>query len=60
MEPVLCCKCGLLCHIDGEYPKFIVWCDECNNYADIDLEELQEDYLGNRIDHAYEQCKEKR
>lgn len=49
-----CRKCGSLCELsrDCEYPKLFMWCDECNDYADIDDSELLADVTGDMIDGA--------
>ena len=28
-----CKKCGCICCVDGDCPKFYAWCDECGDYA---------------------------
>jgi len=49
-----CRRCGELCMVDGEFPKFYAWCDTCNDYADYDMSEYAADYLATQIDAAYE------
>lgn len=40
-----CKKCGTLCQVDGEFPKFFAYCDTCDDYADYDMEEWTADYM---------------
>ena len=28
-----CHKCGSVCEVDGDFPKYYTWCLECNDYA---------------------------
>jgi len=30
VDTLRCDKCQLECKVDGEYPKFFVWCYECD------------------------------
>ena len=47
---VECRRCGELCNVDGEYPKFFAWCETCNDYADCNMSEYTADYLATKID----------
>ena len=29
-----CTKCGTICEVDGDFPKYFAWCDECEDYAE--------------------------
>ena len=31
---IKCAKCGTDCVIDGDFPKFFAWCEECSDYAE--------------------------
>lgn len=53
-----CRRCGELCQVDGEFPKFFAWCDTCNDYADYDMSEYAADYLATKIDAAHERQQE--
>lgn len=53
-----CRKCGELCQVDGEFPKFVAWCDTCNDYADYDMSEYAADYLATKVDAAHERQRE--
>lgn len=59
-DTFVCQKCGYLCTIDGEYPKFDAWCDTCKNYAEgFDCLEYAAEHLGNKIDYIYDMMKNK-
>ena len=58
MNEFTCKKCGEECFVDGEYPKFIIWCDTCNTYAK-GSEDYASDWLINKIDAIYDYLKEK-
>ena len=30
---VICAKCGDICVVDGDFPKYFAWCDTCHDYA---------------------------
>ena len=49
-DTVICKKCGGICTIDGDFPKFYAWCDTCNDYADYDMGEYAADYLATIAD----------
>lgn len=34
MSEFNCKRCGEPVSIEGEYPKFIAWCDNCNDYVE--------------------------
>ena len=54
-DTVECKRCGSICQIDGEFPKFFAYCDNCQNYVDVD--DYTADYLASEIDRAYEKSK---
>ncbi len=29
---VECKKCGSICRVDGDFPRYLAWCYECNDY----------------------------
>lgn len=31
---VECRKCGSICMVDGDFPKYFAWCEICGDYAD--------------------------
>jgi len=42
-----------MCQVDGEYPKFFAWCDECNDYAEgFDAFDYAADWMGDAIDQV--------
>ena len=50
---VKCQRCGEICLIDGEYPRFFAYCDTCDEYVEgFDILEFAADYLGSKIDEA--------
>ncbi|MBA7470156.1 hypothetical protein ES707_05434 [subsurface metagenome] len=53
-DTVICSKCGELCCVDGEFPKFFAWCDMCNDYASCDMGEYTENWLATKTDEAHE------
>jgi hypothetical protein len=58
-DEVQCKKCGDICIIDGEFPKFFAWCDTCHDYADgFDASDYAADYMGGLIDDAYDRMKD--
>ena len=34
MTEVECKKCGSVCCVDGDPPRWWAWCDECDDYAE--------------------------
>lgn len=53
MEEFTCTKCGSDCGIDGEYPKYFAWCDECGDYdKGFNCEEHAADVMSARIDEG--------
>ena len=57
-DTIICKKCGEICQIDGEFPKFFAYCDNCQDYVDDkDIDEYTADYLASEIDRAYERSK---
>ena len=55
-----CKKCGSICEVDGEYPEWLVWCYECNDYAEgFNDSEFNADYFGSLGDEAYDRLKDK-
>ena len=57
MDTFICQKCGDECVVDGEYPKFIIWCDTCNDYAKGE-ESYAVDYKSDLIDQTYDRLRE--
>ena len=54
-----CNKCNRQCIIDGEYPKFFCWCNNCDDYAlGFDCLEYAADYQGQMIDYVYDRIKD--
>lgn len=49
-----CKKCGELCQIDGEFPKFSAWCETCNDYADCNIDAYIVEWFASRIDEEYD------
>lgn len=60
MDEVICNKCDQPAVVDGEYPKFFAWCDTCNDYADSDMCAYTADWMGDRIDRAYDEWKDRK
>jgi len=55
-----CTKCGEICPIDGEYPKFFAWCNTCGTYAEgFDIMDYAADYMASQIDYAYDMMKDR-
>jgi len=59
-DAVECTKCGTICQVDGEFPKFDAWCDVCHDYATCDMSEYTTDWFASKIDEAYERRKYER
>ena len=51
---ITCKKCGGLCDVDGEFPKFFAWCESCNDYATYNMDEYNADYYSRMIDNIHE------
>lgn len=59
MNEIECKKCGELCVIEGEYPKFHAWCDTCGDYAKgFDCLDHAADWMGSKIDEVYDRMKD--
>ncbi len=55
-----CQKCGEMCMVDGDPPKFLAWCCECDDYAKgFDDSDYAADYYASRIDDAMDRRKER-
>jgi hypothetical protein len=54
MIEVICERCGDICCVDGEFPKFFAWCYTCGDYADCDWNEYNADFLSSRADEMNE------
>jgi len=57
-----CRKCFSECIVEGDFPKFYCWCDECDDYAkgfDEEAEDYAADYMGTMIDHVYDRMSDK-
>jgi len=47
-----CGKCGNACEPEGEFGKYVWWCDECGDYADgVDTALANYDELYDLMDH---------
>ncbi len=58
MNEIECNKCGDICEVDGDYPKYFAWCDTCSDYAGgFDCDEYAADVLAGAIDTAKEERK---
>ena len=52
---VICRKCGSECGVDTwDFPKIIVWCDTCEDYADVDTKEIMGDLIEQAIEYSEE------
>jgi len=50
-----CKRCGNICEVEGEYPRFSCWCDVCDREAwGFDVLEYGSDYLADAIDAEVE------
>lgn len=54
-DAIECKRCGSICQVDGEFPKFFAWCDICEDY--VDVEDYTVDYFAAQIDKAHERSK---
>lgn len=54
-DTIICKRCNEICQIDGEFPKFSAWCDNCRDY--VNVEDYTVDYHTGLIDRAYERSK---
>lgn len=51
MKEIECKKCKDMCIIEGAYPRFFAWCENCNTYAEgFDSLEYSEDYIADMVD----------
>lgn len=58
MNEIECNRCGNICEVDGDYPKYFAWCDTCSDYAEgFDGDEYAADVLAGTIDAAKEERK---
>lgn len=53
-----CPDCSAELHIEGDYPDFTAYCDECDDYVDAGVE-LLEEYLAVQGDLAYERMRDR-
>lgn len=61
MSEIGCQKCGNICIVDGEFPKFFAYCDTCGDYAEgFSDQEYAADYMGSLIDYTYDRIKDER
>ena len=67
MSEYTCLKCKSECEVVFEdlkgngIPMAVIWCDECNDYAegsDKIIEDLTRDHLGDLTDAAHERMKD--
>jgi hypothetical protein len=49
---ITCKKCGTVCQVDGEFPKFFAWCSCCDDYATYDMDRYASDWMANDIENA--------
>jgi len=55
VDTLRCDKCQLECKVDGEYPKFFVWCYECHSYIDDEIMKTYTvEYYADLIEQTYE------
>ena len=54
-DAVECKRCGGICMVDGEFPKFFAYCDNCQDY--VDVKDYTIDYHAGLIDRAYERSR---
>ena len=40
MSKVICTRCGEICEVEGDFPKYYVWCDNCKRDYLHNVEEL--------------------
>lgn len=52
------CKCGEYVKIDGEYPKFFAYCDNCSDYVDSDRFDAYE-YAGEYMANLYDSYRDR-
>ncbi len=53
MNEIVCGKCDCICCIDGEYPRFFAWCEECQDYAEgFDACDHAAEWMAGQIDAA--------
>lgn len=57
MEDFTCKRCGEECAVDGEFPRFIIWCETCDDYAE-GADEYAGDYLAALADAAKDRAKD--
>lgn len=56
MSEIECGKCGSICEVDGGFPKFFAWCDECQDYvAGFDADDYSRDMVEFWADKPREQ-----
>lgn len=57
-DEIECKKCGEICVIDGEFPRYFAYCDFCHDYASgFDNEEYAANYIANLIDQEKDRRK---
>jgi len=55
-----CQKCGEICNIDGYFPKYFCFCEQCNDYAQgFDPLEYSADYFGGYVDWVCDTVKDR-
>lgn len=61
MSEVECARCGSVCCVDGDFPKFFAWCDTCDDYADgFDCLDYAQDVYAGMIDAAHDRARDRR
>ena len=53
MTEIKCKECKDICIVEGDYPEFFAWCENCGTYAEgFDCLEYAGDYLADKIEEA--------
>lgn len=59
MKSVVCRRCKNECSVEGEYPKFFSWCDECGDYPEgFDCLDYATEWISGYTDYVYDMRKE--
>ena len=46
-----CSRCGEICAIDGDFPRYFAWCETCKDYAGgFDSEAYSQEVMGDIAD----------
>lgn len=61
MKTITCKKCNTKCLIDGNYPKFFSWCEECEDYAKgFDCISYATEWISGYSDWVYDTLKDQK